>query len=201
MSERKTQSSAGAPIAGAPADEHLPTTRLPPSRLPVPPLQPPGRPAGVSSVGPPPPAPISQPVSSGSASEPPVSLPLTKGSRLWRRWAEAITSLFGRSESRPAVPTVVPPITAEKVASATSDERSLSLGRLRRRVGAASTAIGLTLVVLGVALGLRGAPAGSSIDPVVIAGLLIARALTGLGVLAFGTWLLRLGGRLLLEKP
>jgi hypothetical protein len=39
------------------------------------------------------------------------------------------------------------------------------------------------------------------LEPVVVGALIVARALAGLGMLVFGTWLLRLGERLLLEKP
>jgi hypothetical protein len=70
----------------------------------------------------------------------------------------------------------------------------------RRQAGIFSMVIGLILVVFGVALGLRGAPTGSSFDPVVVAALVVARALAGLGVLALGMWLLRFGERLLAEK-
>jgi hypothetical protein len=79
-----------------------------------------------------------------------------------------------------------------------ADESSVAL---RRRLGIMSTAVGLILVVFGVALGLRGAPASSALEPVIVGAQVIARALAGLGMLVFGTWLLRLGERLLLEKP
>jgi hypothetical protein len=63
-----------------------------------------------------------------------------------------------------------------------------------------STVIGLTLVVLGIAQGLRSVPVNSTVEPVVIASLVIARALAGLGMVILGVWFLRLGERLALGK-
>jgi hypothetical protein len=70
---------------------------------------------------------------------------------------------------------------------------------LRRRIGAASGVLGLFFVVLGLVLGLRGAP-GASQAPVVIASLVLARALMCLGMLGLGVGLMRFGARLLLDE-
>jgi hypothetical protein len=196
MNERKPQGSGQQP---APADDHMPTTRLPP--IPALPGQPPGRAATASS----PAAPASRPsmpsgsTASGPPSDPPVSLPLARGPRLWRHWSESIASVFKSASrsTRPVVPSTPPRSAAEAAAHPSEGEHALLA---RRRVGVFATAIGLVLVIFGIAFGLRGAPTSSSLEPVVLGAIVVARALAGLGMLAFGMWLLRLGERLLLEK-
>ena len=188
---------ADAAASAGSADEHLPTTRLPP--LPAPPAPSSTRAAGATASGAPPP-PASRPSVPPSTrpSEPPVSLPLTRAPRVWRHWTDSLVLLFRGSKSRHDMVVAAPRNAAEVAGPSPHDEASLAL---RRRLGVVSTAVGLVLVVCGVALGLRGVPVNSSLEPVVVGALIVARALAGLGVLAFGTWLLRLGERLLLEKP
>jgi hypothetical protein len=183
MDERKTQGTSPAARSGpqpsvsqssakaAAADDHLPTTRLPP--LPAPPSQSPGRGAATGSPSGGPPPPPSRP--SLPASEPPVSLPMTRGPRLWRHWTDAFASLFHGPGS---------------------DVRT----HAGHPMAFVSTVIGLTLVVLGIAQGLRSVPVSSTFEPVVIASLVIARALAGLGMVILGVWFLRLGERLALGK-
>jgi hypothetical protein len=65
-------------------------------------------------------------------------------------------------------------------------------------MGWASGVFGFALAIVGLALSLRAAHADASVVPVVAAAFVVARALTGLGVLAFGLSLMHLGERLLL---
>lgn len=105
----------------------------------------------------------------------PQPLPRARASRAASSWQGIFASLFARVAVR--------------------DERAF-----RRRVGSASVVLGFGLAVVGLVLGLRGATANASFAPVVTASLIVARALAGLGMLAFGVTLLRIGERLLLGK-
>ncbi|MDP9001019.1 MAG: hypothetical protein M3O46_13000, partial [Myxococcota bacterium] len=67
---------------------------------------------------------------------------------------------------------------------------------VRQRAGFASVAIGFVFAIVGVALGVRTAP-GAPLAPVVTASLVLAHALAGLGMVALGLTIVRLGQRLL----
>lgn len=169
MNQSDTRSSGpDSPLPGGAADDHLPTTRLPP--VSAPPVRSRSvRPGSLSPAGA---LPDLDPAR-------PQSLPYRRSSRL-APWGESLFAfLFRRQADRQAMAT--PPL----------DERIV-----RQRAGFATVAIGLALAVLGVALGLRGAPS-TPLAPVVTASLILARALAGLGTLALGLTVVRLGDRLL----
>ena len=69
---------------------------------------------------------------------------------------------------------------------------------LEKRIGLASAALSLVLLVFALAVGLRGAPPLSARSPMVDAALVLARALMGLGLLGFGIALLGVGARFFL---
>jgi hypothetical protein len=71
---------------------------------------------------------------------------------------------------------------------------------LRRRIAGVSLVLGLILAITGLSLGLRGAPPGTSVAPVVVAALILARALVGLGMMGLGVSLTRFGWALLFKE-
>jgi hypothetical protein len=89
-------------------------------------------------------------------------------------WNALLTATFPPPSVAPAAPT---------------DERVL-----RRRIGATCAGMALGFVILGLALGLRGAEPAYS--PVVSAALVLSRSLVALGFLGFGYGLLRMAERL-----
>jgi len=71
---------------------------------------------------------------------------------------------------------------------------------LEKRLGMASAGLSLVLLVFALAVGLRGAPPLSSRSPMVDAALVIAHAVVGLGLLAFGVALLCVGAQFFIGR-
>jgi hypothetical protein len=71
----------------------------------------------------------------------------------------------------------------------------LSNRAVEKGLGTACAGLSLVFLVFGLAVGLRGAPPLSSRSPMVDAALVVAHALVGLGLLAFGAALLPIGAR------
>jgi hypothetical protein len=130
----------------------------------LPPMTPP--PPRVASVPPSSPPPALAP----SGTYPANSAPQPRTS--W--WSALLTATSPPPMVAPAVPT---------------DDRIL-----RRRIGATCAGMALGFVILGLALGLRGAE--PAYTPMVAAALVLSRALVALGFLAFGYGLLRMAERL-----
>jgi len=65
----------------------------------------------------------------------------------------------------------------------------------RRRLGAACAVVGAVLVVVAFFVGLAGPPTDVWGSPNVLAAIVLARALMGLGMLGVGVVLLRMGER------
>jgi hypothetical protein len=175
MNEGDNKSSTpDAPPAATAADDHLPTTRLPPVSAP-PVHSRSGRPGSLP--------PAAHPPMPSSDADParPQSLPYRRPSRIVPLAKSLLASLFWRQTERQPTARPPPPLEARIV---------------RQRAGFASIAIGFVFAIFGVALGLRTAP-GAPLAPVVTASLVLAHALAGLGMVALGLTLIRLGQRLL----
>jgi hypothetical protein len=65
----------------------------------------------------------------------------------------------------------------------------------RRRLGAGCAVVGLALVVAALVVGLGGPPADLWGSPNVLAAVVLARAIMGVGMLGVGVVLLRMGER------
>jgi hypothetical protein len=65
----------------------------------------------------------------------------------------------------------------------------------QRRWGAACVAVALILCIAALVVGFSGPPADSSLSQSVLAAVVVARALMGLGMLGVGAVLLRIGER------
>ena len=70
-----------------------------------------------------------------------------------------------------------------------------------RLLGGVAAALGFAFAIAGLVMALRGAPLERSVAPVVIASLVLARALAGTAMVGFGWGLLRLSERLLTRGP
>jgi hypothetical protein len=70
----------------------------------------------------------------------------------------------------------------------------------QRQFGYLSATVGPALAIAGLLVGLCAAPSDAAMAPAVIASMVLARAMAGLGMVAFGVALMRLGERLLLGK-
>jgi hypothetical protein len=99
--------------------------------------------------------------------------------------------------ARPAMSSSVQPRTSwwRTFLASPSAGPPLSNRAVEKGVGMACAGLSLVLLVFGLAVGLRGAPPLSSRSPTVDAALVIAHALVGLGLLAFGAALLLIGER------
>jgi hypothetical protein len=134
----------------------------------LPPMTPP--PPRATSV---PPPSASPPSLAPSGTYPANSAGITQPRTSW--WNALLTKTFPPPSLAPAPPT---------------DERVL-----RRRLGATCGGMALGFVILGLALGLRGAEAAYT--PMVTAALVLGRSVLAVGFLGFGYGLLRMAERLL----
>jgi hypothetical protein len=125
---------------------------------------------------PPPPRTVSVPPSSPPpALAPSGTYPANSATQPRTSWWNALlTATFPPPAAVPAMPT---------------DERIM-----RRRIGATCAGMALGFVILGLALGLRGAE--PAYTPMVAAAFVLSRSLVALGFLAFGYGMLRMAERL-----
>jgi hypothetical protein len=117
-------------------------------------------------------------------SYPPPSIPRGAGVRTFLRWKALVGSFFTARPSQSG--TTATPLALDN--------------HVVQRLGLLSICFGIVVAVAGVAVALRSASMANAVAPVIAASLIISRALAGLGLVAFGVGLMRLGERLLLSK-
>lgn len=155
-----------------PDDDHLATVRV----ASLPPMP---RPPQAKRVSFPPPLPSAAPpmASNGAVAAPSVQPgDLRPSSQLRPSWLHSLLAS-----------TLPPPGSAQA---------PLAVEHLNwRRLGATCVAVGLILCIAALLVGFSGPPADSSLSQSVLAAVVVARALMGLGMLGVGAVLLRIGER------
>ena len=182
MSDAQTteDSTADAEVPAAPAphsdpepdDDHLATVRV----ASLPPMP---RPPQAKRISFPPPLPSAPPpmVSNGAVAAPSVQRgDLRASSQLRPSWLHSLLA-----STLPPPGSAQAPLAAEHLN--------------RRRLGAICVAVALILCIAALLVGFSGPPSDSSLSQSVLAAVVVARALMGLGMLGVGAVLLLIGER------